>query len=352
MADNWYTSRERVKRALAQIGGDHDALLDDLIAEASADIEKACNRAFYPENELRNFSWPQPGNRQVWVLALDKDLISVDSNGLTKEGDDATIIAAADFLIEPQAYGPPYHRIEIDRSGTAFFGAKDTAQRAIRVTGEWGYSADTVTAGAIDDSGGIDATVTTLEVSDASLVDVGDLLLIEAEKLQVTEKATKNTTATLSAGIAATSSVTTVPVDDGTKVKKGEVIEINSERMLVRSVNANNLSVDRAWDGTVLAAHSSSDAVFAFRSCTVTRGENGSTAATHDDAKAIAKYQAPPLIRQLARAEVVGHYTAEKGGWTGVIGAGDRVMETRMQGLAALRERAIRKYQRRVIGSV
>ncbi len=352
MSQNWYTTRERVKRALAMLGAAQNPLIDDLIAEESADFEKACNRQFYPLNELRNFSWPQPGTRQSWVLALDEDLISVDTNGLTKKGDDATVIAAADFLLEPQAHGPPYHRIELDRSGTESFEAKDTAQRAIRVTGEWGYSADTVTAGAVDDSGGINDTVLTLEVSDGSLVDVGDLLLIETEKLHVTEKGLKDTTTDLTAAVAAESNVVTIPVGDGAKIKAGEVIELSGERMLVLSIATNDLTVDRAIDGTVLAAHSNTDSVFAFRSCTVTRGENGSTAATHADTTAISKYQAPALVRQVVRAGVIAHYTAEKGGWTGAIGSGDRVIETRMSAYQELRKRAIRKYQRRVIGSV
>ena len=346
---NWYTTRERVKRALAMLGAAQNPLIDDLIAEASADIEKACNRSFFPRNELRNFSWPQPGNRQDWVLALDEDLISVDTNGLTKEGDDATVIAASDFLLEPQAHGPPYHRLEIDRSGTAFFGAKDTAQRAIRVTGEWGYSATTVTAGTTD---GIDGTALTMAISDASLVDVGDLLLIETEKLQVTERALKDTTTDLTAAVAATSSVTTIPVGDGTKVKAGEVIELGGERMLVLSIATNDLTVDRAIDGTVLAAHSNTDSVFAFRNVTVTRAENGSDAASHSGGTAIVKYQAPALIRQVVRAGVIAIYTIEKGGWTGAIGSGDRQQETRMAAYQGLRKQAIRKYQRRVIGSV
>ncbi|MCH8200125.1 MAG: DUF350 domain-containing protein, partial [Chloroflexi bacterium] len=146
------------------------------------------------------------------------------------------------------------------------------------------------------------------------LLDVGDTLLIESEQLFVSERATKDTGTNVTTDLTADASGTTVAVGDGTKVNKGEVILVGSEKMLVTDVTDNNLTVQRAVDGSVLAAHSQPVDVFAYRSLTVTRGVNGTTAATHDDSTAITKYQAPFPIRQLARAQPVRQHEDQRDG--------------------------------------
>ena len=347
---NLYTTREVVKRALGITGADRDSLVDEVNEAASGDVDNLTNRRFIPITATRNYPWSQPGASQKFVLYLDEDLLSVSA--LTKAGDDATVINASDFFLEPANLGPPYHRIEIDLASTAFFASKDTPQRAIRVTGSWAFGNATIAAGTIEDSSGISDSDTTMEIADASKIDVGDTLLIETEQLFVSERATKDTDTNVTSDLTADASGTTVAVGDGSKVKKGEVSLVGSEKMLVTDVTANNLTVIRAYDGSVLAAHSQPVDIFAYRSLTVTRAVNGTTADTHADGVAITKYQPPALIRQLARAEAVAHYTAEKGGWSGVVGAGDSAIETQMRGLKALRQEVKRQYRRHVIGAV
>jgi hypothetical protein len=347
---NWYTTREVVKRALGITGADRDTLVDETIEAVSGDIVNAHHRRYIPKTETRKYAWPQPGASQKFILYLDEDLLSVSS--LTKDGSDVTAIASGDFSLEPTNLGPPYSRIELDLSGTAFFSAKDTPQDAIRVTGSWAFSNDTKAAGTVDDSGGINTTDTTLEISDASKVDVGDTLLVETEQLFVSERATKDTTANVTTSLTADASNVTVVVNTGSLVKKGEVILVDSEKMLVTDVTGNNLTVQRAYDGSTLAAHSQPIDVYAYRSLTITRAVNGTTAATHADTTAITKYQPPAKIRELARAEAIAHYTAEKGGWTGVVSAGEAAIETRMKALGDLRQQVRRQYGRRLIGVV
>ena len=347
---NFYTTREVVKRALGITGADRDTLVDEVIAAASGDVDNICLRRFIPITATRSYPWSQPGASQKFVLYLDEDLLSVSA--LTKAGTDTTAISSSDFFLEPANLGPPYHRIEIHLAGSAFFASKDTPQRAIRVTGSWGFGNATIAASSIDDSSGISDSDTTMEVADASKIDVGDTLLIESEQLFVSERATKDTATNVTSDLTADASGTTVAVGDGSKVLKGEVILVGSEKMLVTDVTSNNLTVIRAYDGSVLAAHSQPVDVFAYRSLTVTRAVNGTTAASHADSKAITKYQPPAPIRQLARAEAVAHYTTEKGGWSGVVGAGDSAIETQMRGLKALRQEVKRQYRRHVIGAV
>ena len=144
----WYTTREAIKAAGKLDGDGVNPQIDALIESWSRDVDGRTHRFFLPLTELRNFDWPQPHNPHSSILFVDQDLLSVSA--LTKDDDDVTAIAASDFFLEPQNEGPPFHKIEIDRSSSAFFSFKNTTQRAIRVTGDWGFSAATLAAGAID----------------------------------------------------------------------------------------------------------------------------------------------------------------------------------------------------------
>lgn len=347
---NWYTTREAVKRAADIKGSDLDASVDSCIDQASREIEGLTHRRFIPISATRYYPWPQRDPRRFYVLHLDEDLLSVDTNGLTREGDDATAIAATDFFLEPANLGPPYSRIEIDLASSAYFASKDTHQRAVRVTGSWGYGNDTIAAGTLAEAD--DGSETALDVSDGSLIDVGDTLLIGSEQFFVSGRSTLDTGANTNGALTATRSQTTVTVTDGTKVKAGEMVLINSERFYVQSVTGNDLAVIRAYDGTTLAAHDDAQDVYCFRTLTVTRGENGTTAAAHDNATAISKYQPPADIRELCKALALAYYETGKGGWTGVVGGGERAIESRQVALNKLRDRVQRRYQRRVIGAV
>src|SRR3990167_6994379 len=150
---NWYTTRESVKRAVEIKGADRDAVIDQHIEVAAREIDRQLNRRFIPLTKVRYFEWPQDADVALYnrkaILYLDEDLISVSA--ITSENGDVTLVAG-DYLIEPVNEGPPYHRIEIDKSAvttTAAFAAGDTTQRAIAVTGSWGYGNDTKAAGTV-----------------------------------------------------------------------------------------------------------------------------------------------------------------------------------------------------------
>lgn len=344
---NWYSQRGLVKKAAGISGTDHDAQVDVHIEAASREIDALTNRRFIPITATRSYKWGQPDARNAYTLMLDEDLLS--ASALTKEGDDVTAIAAADYFLEPVNIGPPYHWIEIDLGSTAFFAAKDTHQRQIRVTGSWGWSNATKAAGATAED--MTAAETDLDVTDSSLVDVGDTLLIGTEQMFVSERALKDTTANTSGTLAADVSVTTVTVDTGSLVKAGEIITINSEKMLVVSISGNDLTVVRQYDGSVLASHLTAQDVYAPRTLTVTRGENGTTAATSTSGAAITKYAPPADIAGLCLALAIAYYNAEQGGWTGVVGAGEGSVETRMSGLLKRKEQVKLKYKRRLMGA-
>lgn len=348
-AARWYASREAVKKLIPIAGSALNSVIDGYIESASAEIETQTYRRFIPYTAAKSYPWPQRDALRSYVLHLDEDLLSVSS--LTRDGTDVTDIAAADYFLEP-VNSPPYQKIEIDLSSSAYFGAKDTHQRAIVVTGSWGYSGATKAAGTVASGLAADAAATSCVCSDGSLIDVGDTLLIGTEQLFVSERATVDTTANLNDTLTANLSDTGVTVTDGTQVKAGEVILIESERMLVESVSGNVLTVIRGYDGSTLAAHSGALDVYAYRTLTVVRGVNGTTAAVHANSTAIAKYAPEADIVLLCKALAIGMYEQGRSGWTGQLGGGEAAIEGRMSNLRNLREDVVRRYRRKVIGAV
>jgi hypothetical protein len=350
---NWYTGRESVKRAAGINGSAKDTIVDGHIEAASRLIDAELGMRvgyFIPETKVRYFNWSQDPDiaslyRRSYVLMLDEDLISL--SGLTSDNGTVTI-PTSEVNLEPVNEGPPYRRIEIDKAtvdANARFAASTTTQQAIAVTGSWGYKATTKAAGALAEAD--DGTETALDVTNASLIDIGDTILIGTEQMFVTDKGALDTTANTAGALAASASETTVPVNTGTLVLAGEVILIDSERMLVESVSGNNLTVVRAYDGSTLATHANPSDVYAFRTLTVTRAANGTTAASHSTAAAITKYAPPLPIQQLCRAVALAAYEEDQSGWTGQIAGGEAgVIITRPGPVGALWERVMRDYGR------
>lgn len=338
-ATRWYCTREAAKSAAGIVGSRYDSLIGSYIEAASESIE-AATRVFIPVTATRYYPWPQQAGRGT-VLELDDDLLAVTLLQAKAQDLAPTTIAAADYFLEP-VNDPPYRRIEIDLSSTAAFESGDTTQRSIAVTGRWGYSEATKAAGALAEAD--DGTETELDVTDASLIDVGDTILIGTEAMFVSNRAPLDTTANLNGDLTANTNNVTVTVTDGTKVKQGETIILDSERMLVESITGNNLTVQRQYDGTVLAAHTGAVDVYAFRRLTVVRAVNGTTAASHLDAAVIVKYAPPADIVDLCRAEAIARLKQGESGWTGQIGGGEAAVTLRMLNVQELRQRVLENY--------
>jgi hypothetical protein len=122
--------------------------------------------------------------------------------------------------------------------------------------------------------------------------------------------------------------------------------------MLVEDIASNNLTVERAYDGTVLAAHSGALDVYAYRTLTVVRGVNGTTAATHADATAISRYVPPEDVRNYVRAKAIHYLTQGRAGWTGQLGGGEAVIEARGALLRQLEECVVKNHKRRAYAAV
>ena len=115
----------------------------------------------------------------------------------------------------------------------------------------------------------------------------------------------------------------------------------------MESISGNNLTVQRAYDGSTLATHVNPSDLYAPRTLTVVRAVNGTTAATHTSAAAIVRYAPPADIVDYCRALAIGHHQQGRSGWTGQIGGSEvGAVETRMFGLWSLRQALIEKYGR------
>jgi len=281
------------------------------------------------------------------VLWLDQDLLSVTTLQSEAQNTTPTTISSSDYYLEPNNQGPPYDRIEIDLSSTAAYQSGDTPQRSISVAGSWGYTSTTRSGGTVASGLDSDSTATTAVCSDASRIGVGDTLLIQSEQIFVSERDFAALDSKLTDGVlTANQSEVTVTVDSSHGIVAGEVIRIESEQMFVVSVATNDLTVIRAYNGSVLAAHSNNTAVHINRTLTIERGINGTTAATHADATSITPYEPPLDIQSLAIGETLAMVAQEEAQWGRTVGPGDSARDFTTLDLAARKHRTVEYYSR------
>ncbi len=315
-----YVTRETV----LDVGGFGSVIADKIdraIFAQSRNIDETLHRHFFPLTAAVTFHEPYECSSHVGSSAfwLNSDLQS--ASGITVDG-----TANTDYTLLPKE-GPPYNRIVID----SFFQV-DTI-----ITGVWGYSADTTAAGAL--SANIAAAGTaTCDVTDSSLIGVGDLITINTERMIVTGKTAIDTTVNVNDTLTADANDVTVTVTDGSGFNAGEEILIDSERMLITDIATNDLTVTRAYRGSTLAGHSTATDVYAYRRLSIDRGSTGSTAATHTAADTITVNTPPPVIRDWCLAEVLNQLAQEGSSYARVVGSGDNQREARGAGLVDIRK--------------
>lgn len=339
---NWYVSREAIKNSAGISGSDLHSTIDAVIESKSREVERHTRRIFIPKTQTRLFRWPQRQGIRSWQLDLDEDLQSVITLQTKAQDSSPTTISSSDYFTEPNNFGPPYDTIEIDLSSSASFESGDSSQRTISVAGSWGFSADTRSTGTVASGLDSDATATSMVCSNASLIDVGDTLLIESEQVFVSERTALDIGKNISdASVTADLADVTITMEASHGLLAGEVIRIDSELMFIESVSTNDLTVIRAYDGSTLAAHSNGADVFHFRTLTIERGANGTTGATHADATAISKYEPPFDIRELIKAETISHIEQDRSAWGRVVGAGENQRQVTASGINRLRDMVV-----------
>lgn len=308
-----YTTRETIKRALDQ--GEiprNNRNIDRCVESASRNVEGLCHRIFYPHVATKLFDWPNLQDALPWRLWLDdSDLISITT--LSSGG---TAIAASGYNLEPNRTGPPYNRLEIDISTSASFGTGSTHQQDISILGLWGWNDSHVNAGTTSEA--LDTSETGVDVSAAASADigVGSILKIDDERMLVTDRSNIDTTQNVGgAGLTANKNSQSLAVTDGTQFAVDEVLVIESERVLITEISGNTLTVERAFEGSTIAAHAAGVDIYAPRTLTVSRGALGSTAAAHNSGATVQVWKVPPAVRQYATAEAISELMQEQTGW-------------------------------------
>ncbi len=332
----FYATREAVKRALdfAETAR-NDGAVDRALAGAKVSIDRlVARRGFDPVTATLYFDFParsQPTPYRVW---FDDDHL-VELTAVTSGG---TTLDTA-YLKPRPANTRPWSHLEIDLSASTSlsFGQGSTPQDDVAVTGVWaGCEAQTAAAGALA-AAVVSTTATTVDVSNAGAVGVGDLLTVDSERLVVTGRTMLDTGQTVAGGgLTASTSSVALTVSGGT-FHADEVLLVDSERMLVVDVAGSVVTVKRAWDGTVLAAHTAGTAIYASRRLTVTRGANGSTAATHLIGASLARQVYPGDVVQLAVAEAAAALVSERAAYGRESGAGGAKSSVEALGLPGLR---------------
>lgn len=343
-----YVTRQKLAASLdvtpAAVGA---SSLDQACHVGSRAVETLCRRVFYPTLETRTFDWPpeEPGAPGYRLWLGPDEILSVTS--ATAAG---VALTTADLLLEPATLGPPYDRIDVNIGTSTVWASDETWQRAISITGLWsGAPDDRETVGALNEA--LDASETAVDVTTATAaaVGVGDLLTIGSERMLVTGWSWATTGET--ASLTAVSSDQSVTVASIAAYSDEELLLLGGERIRVRDRSGTTLTVDRAVDGTTLAAHTTAT-LFAARTLTVVRGVLGSTAATHDTAATIQRQAWPALVEQLALAEAQVEWLQKRGGRARVQGGGSGAQKAPTGSIEDVRAQCAAEHRRIRQGAV
>lgn len=342
MTDIAYCTRTQVQDALAQADTFRtSARIDAAIRAGARQAEAAARRRFYPTTRTFYPEIRYVTGALLWLDRIDYEMLSVAS--FTVDGTVRT--EGTDFFMRPA--DPPYTSLKLIDTSSAAFSSLDLA---MVMTGEQGGSNRTRAAGAL--SGALTSTQAGIVVTDCSLVGVGDLLTVGAERMNVIGQSYATTGATLAGNVTASTAERSITVSDGTLLHEGERIQIDSERMFVESIAGNTVTVRRAELGSLLAAHTTSTALYAARAFTVERGVTGTTAATHADAATITANDPPTLVKETNLAYALVDLTQSQAAYGRVVGSGDNQRESSGRGLAQIVDDLIAAHGRVRLGSV
>ncbi len=346
-----YATREDVMRALdSKLTARNARQIDRALESVSRNIEDGlCHRRFYPVQETRYFDWPDSQYRPSYRIWLDdNELVS-----LTAVTSGGVALDVADILLEPARYGPPYNRVEVNLSTNAAWSSGDTHQRAVGLTGLWAGAPLTETTVGVLAAAVASTTTTSVSVDGAASAElgIGSVLRVDSERMIVTGRTMTDTGQNLGgSGLTAQVNAVTVTVTNGAAFTVDEILLIESERMLIVDIAGSQLTVKRAWDGSVLAEHSAGVDIYAPRSLTVTRGALGTTAATHADASAVVRWDPPGPVRDLAIAEAINRLNNETAGYSRTRKSGDggsSEKATDATALASLRDQVYESHGRK-----
>jgi hypothetical protein len=308
--------------------------VDRACRAGSRSVEGCLKRIFYPEVRTRYFDWPSSRFYSTPArIDFDKHAL-ISATTVVSDG-----VTITDYFLEPDDDGPPYEHLDLDRDSSAVFAGGP--QRAIAVTGLWGWTNDEQTIGAL--SGAINSTDTLITLSVPA--PVGTILRIGTERLQVIGIRWIDSTITASALTNSKADVS-IAVSSGALFTENEVLLIESERVRVTEIAGNVLTVKRADGGTVIAAHSAATAIYWQHRIQVERGSLGTTAASALDAAVVYRWVPPSLVSELAQAYVEDYFLQRNAGYARTTGSGESEQQVNGRGVAQIEKRARAVFRR------
>jgi hypothetical protein len=339
-----YCSREDVKRALdiAETAR-NNVVIDDAIASGSRSVDDMCHRVFYPTLATRYFGFPERLGR-TWRLWLDEnEIISIDE--LSADG---LVMSSSDFYLEPANSGPPYTYVEVNRDTVGSFAFGGHRQRDIAIEGAFGYKISEQSVGELTSELAADANASASITFTTGRIGVGDLFRIGDERMIVTRRTMVDSTQNIGDDLTASKNDVLVPVTDGTAFAEDTTLLIGAERMLIVDIAGDNLIVKRAYDGTVLAAHTTGADVYTLSGAQLERAVLGTTLAVHASGAAIQRFRYPSLVTSLAKAEAINILQQDQAGWGRTAGTGDTEREMSAKGLDRLRRQVFNAHGRKL----
>jgi hypothetical protein len=346
VAQIWYASLEDVM-ATADVAD--SAHLHAEVARncdaAAAFITALTKRVFYPEIATRYFEWPQDWGQSTRRLYLDRNELAAKPTAVvTGVGDADTSIPLQYVNLAPGEGPGPYDTLVLDNNSPAVFQRGSTPERSIAVTGEF------ISCPVVEERCATTASVlagTTLDVSSSARIGTGTLLRVGSERLVVTARSWLSTGNVEPITIGKDMAVTSFTVTSGTSYEVGEELLLDAERMKITGIAGNTLLVRRAVNGSVLAAHTATVDVYAQRRLTVDRAQLGTTAAdTVSSGDTVWRFRFPGLVVQLFIAEAVVGQIQGSSGWARTAGSGDNTVESIGKGLVDLRKQVCAMHRR------
>lgn len=337
----WTTTLENVKGALdiAETAR-NNAQVRRVISSGTRSVEGLLKRRFRPWTGTRTIS--PISTRPAWQLPLGRyELITateVITGGVT--------LGPADYVLRPAAGntdpdGPPYNQLDlVDESAWS----TDTT-----ITGVWGYRDDEETVGALTSQLGDGADDVASVAWTTAAIGTGDLLRIGDERVVIRERTWTDSGQNLGApGLTASMAATTVEVTTGTAYAAEEVLLVDGEKLRVVDVAGNRLIVIRAWDGSVLAAHTAGADIYTLTGVQLDRGQLGTTAAVHNTAAVIYRHVLPGLVEELTTGEAISLLEQELGAFGRSVRSGESATTVGAVGIEGLRADALKAYGRKI----
>ena len=286
------------------------ALLARFILPASKYVAEEIGRFLPFQETLKTTGKNTEG---LYVPALLRLTGTIDNYGLQMSG---AILMGANGIQRPMWQDGPYTFILASQLGGLTW---VSIPNGIQIPGVWGlYERSEATGASLASLQGVSAE--TVAVADGSKLSPGMVLLVESEWEFISDYGAPTANATTLAAVLDASSET-VSLTSGAAINPGEIIRVEFEQMRVLDVQGNTAFVERGWARTKKVTHLISVGVAVYRTFTVSRGVNGSTAVQHAQAVAISRMIVPEDVNYLTRQIATLMFKKSQGGYAGRSGS-------------------------------